>query len=141
MVSADVSLGDRKPAFFAVITASVFNRSRVDRASRSSRITVKQPAKLRPVGLRAARHFAEHVFASGSGQSLQVATPVARACVKVERAGRETRMPKFVEVLPWVATNKDALLALGAFLAPVTSIIAAAVSYRAVVTGPRFKCA
>jgi hypothetical protein len=46
-------------------------------------------------------------------------------------------MPKFVEVLPWVATNKDALLALGAFLAPITSIIAAAVSYRAVVTGPR----
>jgi hypothetical protein len=46
-------------------------------------------------------------------------------------------MPKFVEVLPWVAANKDALLALGAFLAPVTSIIAAAVSYRAVVTGPR----
>jgi hypothetical protein len=46
-------------------------------------------------------------------------------------------MPKFVEVLPWAATNKNALLALGAFLAPVTSIIAAAVSYRAVVTGPR----
>jgi hypothetical protein len=48
-------------------------------------------------------------------------------------------MPKFVEVLPWVATNKDALLALGALLAPVTSIIAAAVSYRAVVTGPRIQ--
>ena len=47
------------------------------------------------------------------------------------------RMPKFVEVLPWVATNKDALLALGAFLSPVTAIIAAAVSYRAVVTGPK----
>jgi hypothetical protein len=46
-------------------------------------------------------------------------------------------MPKWVEVLPWVAANKDALLALGACLAPVTSIIAAAVSYRAVVTGPR----
>jgi hypothetical protein len=46
-------------------------------------------------------------------------------------------MPKFVEVLPWVATNKDALLALGAFLSPVTAIIAAAVSYRAVVTGPK----
>jgi hypothetical protein len=46
-------------------------------------------------------------------------------------------MPKFVEVLPWVAANKDALLALGACLAPVTSIIIAAVSYRAVVTGPR----
>ena len=47
------------------------------------------------------------------------------------------RMPKFVEVLPWVAANKDALLALGAFLSPVTAIIAAAVSYRAVVTGPK----
>ena len=33
-------------------------------------------------------------------------------------------MPKWVEVLPWVAANKDALLALGACLAPVTSIIA-----------------
>jgi hypothetical protein len=46
-------------------------------------------------------------------------------------------MPKFVEVLPWVAKNKDALLALAAFLAPVTSIILGFVSYRAVVTGPR----
>jgi len=31
---------DRKPAFFSVIAASVFNRSRVDRASRSSRVTI-----------------------------------------------------------------------------------------------------
>ena len=51
-------------------------------------------------------------------------------------------MPEFVdEALKWAGTNKDALLALGAFLAaflaPVTAIIAAAVSYRAVVTGPR----
>jgi hypothetical protein len=46
-------------------------------------------------------------------------------------------MPKFVEVLPWVAKNKDALLALAAFLAPVTSIILGFVSCRAVVTGPR----
>jgi hypothetical protein len=46
-------------------------------------------------------------------------------------------MPKFGEVLPWVAANKDALLAIGAALAPVTFIIAAAVSYRAVVTGPK----
>jgi hypothetical protein len=46
-------------------------------------------------------------------------------------------MPKFVEVLPWVANNKDALLALAAFLAPVTSIIVGLVSYRAVVTGPK----
>ena len=48
------------------------------------------------------------------------------------------RMPEFVaEALTWAGKNKDALLALGASLAPVTSIIAAAVSYRAVVTGPR----
>jgi hypothetical protein len=60
----------------------------------------------------------------------------ARLC-QSRAAGSEMSMPKFVEVLPWVATNKDALLALGAFLAPVTSIIAAAVSYRAVVTGPK----
>jgi hypothetical protein len=46
-------------------------------------------------------------------------------------------MPKFVQVLPWVANNKDALLALAAFLAPVTSIIVGLVSYRAVVTRPR----
>jgi hypothetical protein len=51
-------------------------------------------------------------------------------------------MPEFAdEMLKWAGTNKDALLALGAFLAaflaPVTAIIAAAVSYRAVVTGPR----
>jgi hypothetical protein len=30
-------------------------------------------------------------------------------------------VPKFVEVLPWVAKNKDALLAFAAFLTPVTS--------------------
>jgi hypothetical protein len=29
---------------------------------------VEQPAKLRAVGLRAARHFAEHFFASGLGE-------------------------------------------------------------------------
>jgi DNA invertase Pin-like site-specific DNA recombinase len=29
------------------------------------RARIEQPAKLRPVGLRAARHFAEHLFASG----------------------------------------------------------------------------
>jgi hypothetical protein len=53
----------------------VFNRSRVDRASRSSLVTVvagvehvEQPAKLRAIGLRAARHFAVHLFASGLGE-------------------------------------------------------------------------
>ena len=40
VVSAHVSPSERKPAFLAVIAARVFNRSRVDRASRSSRVTV-----------------------------------------------------------------------------------------------------
>jgi hypothetical protein len=49
---------DRSALFFSVMTASVFNRSRVKRASRSSRVTnhyvaggeaVEQPAKLRPL--------------------------------------------------------------------------------------------
>jgi hypothetical protein len=31
---------DQRSAFFSVIAASVFNRSRVDRASRSSRVTI-----------------------------------------------------------------------------------------------------
>src|SRR5580704_13956415 len=69
VVSAHASPSERKPAFLPVIAASVFNRSRVDRASRSSRVTihvagielVEQAAKLRPVGLTSARHFAEHL--------------------------------------------------------------------------------
>jgi hypothetical protein len=53
-----------------VIAASVFNRPRVDRARRSSRVTIstwpassssKHAAKLRPVGLGSARRFAEHL--------------------------------------------------------------------------------
>src|SRR6202022_3850278 len=40
VVSAHSSPSERKPAFLAVIAASVFNRSRVDRARRSSRVTV-----------------------------------------------------------------------------------------------------
>ncbi len=40
VVSAHASPKDRNPAFLLVIAASVFNRSRVDRASRSSRVTV-----------------------------------------------------------------------------------------------------
>src|SRR6202040_717597 len=40
VVSAHVSPRDLKPAFLAVIAASVFNRSRVDRARRSSLVTV-----------------------------------------------------------------------------------------------------
>jgi hypothetical protein len=40
VVSAHVSPSERKPAFFAVIAASVFNRLRVDRARRSSRVAI-----------------------------------------------------------------------------------------------------
>jgi tetratricopeptide (TPR) repeat protein len=40
VVSAHVSPSDLKPAFLAVIAASLFNRSRVDRARRSSLVTV-----------------------------------------------------------------------------------------------------
>ena len=61
---------------------------------------------------------------------------ITAAYVKIAATG-EMLMPKFVEVVPWVASNKDALLALAAFLAPVTSIIVGLVSYRAVVTGPK----
>src|SRR6516164_5826812 len=41
VVSAHASAKDRKPAFRSVIASSVFNRSRVDRARRSSRVTVR----------------------------------------------------------------------------------------------------
>jgi hypothetical protein len=44
VVSAHVSPSERKPAFLPVIAASVFNRSRVDRASRSSRVTIRRQA-------------------------------------------------------------------------------------------------
>jgi hypothetical protein len=40
VVSAHASPSERKPAFLSVIAASVFNRSRVERASRSSRVTI-----------------------------------------------------------------------------------------------------
>jgi hypothetical protein len=40
VVSAHASPKDRKPAFRSVIAASLFNKSRVDRASRSSRVTI-----------------------------------------------------------------------------------------------------
>jgi len=40
VVSAHASPSERKPAFFAVIAPRVFNKSGVERASRSSRVTV-----------------------------------------------------------------------------------------------------
>src|ERR1019366_7061457 len=42
VLSAHVSPRDRNPAFFAVIAATVFKRSRVDRASLSRRVTSAQ---------------------------------------------------------------------------------------------------
>jgi hypothetical protein len=59
VASVHASPSEWKPAFLPVIAAKVFNRSRVDRASRSSRASnqvagvelVEQAAKLRPVGL------------------------------------------------------------------------------------------
>jgi hypothetical protein len=96
-VSAHVSPRDRNPAFLPVIAARVFNRSRVDRASRSSRVTVttspslklvEQPAKLRSVGLCAARHFAEHFFASGLGE-------LAHLCIDALAVRRYPRIAVF----------------------------------------------
>jgi hypothetical protein len=68
---------DRKPAFLPVMVARTFNRSRVDRASRSRRVhhhvigfkLIEQPAKLGTVGLGSANtHVAENLSASGLGQ-------------------------------------------------------------------------
>jgi hypothetical protein len=42
-------------------------------------------------------------------------------------------------LLSWFAINKDAVIAMGALVSPVTAVVAAMVSYRAVVTGPRIQ--
>lgn len=42
-------------------------------------------------------------------------------------------------MLAWFATNKDAFIAVAALVSPVVAVIAAAVSYRAVVTGPHIQ--
>ena len=77
VVSAHASPSDRKPAFFSVIAASVFNRSRVERARRSSRVTIttspsgdfgEQPAKLGTVNRHAARYFPEHRAGAGGAK-------------------------------------------------------------------------
>jgi hypothetical protein len=44
-----------------------------------------------------------------------------------------------LSLLSWFATNKDAVIAMGALVSPVTAVVAAMVSYRAVVTGPRIQ--
>ena len=54
VVSAHASPSERRPALPPVIAASVFNRSRVDRASRSSRVTINtSPASWTPSNLPA----------------------------------------------------------------------------------------
>src|SRR5215468_6547537 len=45
-VSAQASPRDRKPAFLPVMAASVFSKSRVDRASRSNRVTTTPHGRL-----------------------------------------------------------------------------------------------
>src|ERR1700719_961776 len=81
VVSAHVSLSERKPAPLPVIAASVFNRSRVDRASRSRRVTVKHvalfkladdAAQLGAVGSRAACRFPKDLLGSGGAQLLHL---------------------------------------------------------------------
>ena len=42
-------------------------------------------------------------------------------------------------VFGWLKDNKDGVLALAALISPATAMIAAFVSYRAVVTGPRIQ--
>jgi hypothetical protein len=64
-VSAHASPSERKPALRSVMTASVFKRTRVDPARRSSRVTISTPhaehpddfAQLGTVGLGHARYF------------------------------------------------------------------------------------
>ena len=77
VVSAHASPSDRKPAFLPVMAARVFNRSRVDRASRSSRVTIStSPASSASITRRSCArsvlaplaHVAEHLLASGLGQ-------------------------------------------------------------------------
>ena len=52
VVSAHASPSDRNPAFLPVMAARVFDRSRVDRASRSSRVTHTSPASSWPSSRR-----------------------------------------------------------------------------------------
>ena len=76
VVSAHVSPSERKPGRLAVIAASVLRRSRVERASRSSRVTIStSPSASWSSNRRArrgrigpARHFAKDVFGPGGGQ-------------------------------------------------------------------------
>jgi hypothetical protein len=77
VVSAQASLRERKPAFGSVMAASVFSRSRVERARRSSRVHHQQVAgakrgdglaQLGAVGLGSARHFPEHFPGAGSAE-------------------------------------------------------------------------
>jgi hypothetical protein len=77
-VSAHVSLGERKPAPLPVMVASVFNRSRVDRASRSSRVTVNtSPFSSLPT---ARRNWAQSALARLAVSRIIFSAPAARNC-------------------------------------------------------------
>lgn len=65
---------DREPESPGDYSKSANIGSRVPRGRATRRIgRVEQPAKLRLIGLCAARHFAEHFFASGLGQLVTIA--------------------------------------------------------------------
>ena len=102
VVSAHASPSDRKPAFFSVIAASVFNRSRVDRGEpvkpRHHHHVAggdfgEKPAKLRPVGPGSARHFTEHCGRPGGAklahnQLPKILLQSGRSSLGVEFSGR-----------------------------------------------------
>jgi hypothetical protein len=52
----------------AVVMAAAAWSAVIDATAGPMGELVEQAAKLRPVGLRAARHFAEHLLSSGPGQ-------------------------------------------------------------------------
>ena len=107
VVSAHVSASERNPALRSVIAARVLSRSRVDRARRSSRVTIStspaaswasRRAELRAVGLGAARHLPDHLLASGAGELAHLrlhALPVCRyPRVAVDHAPVMHRFPQ-----------------------------------------------
>jgi hypothetical protein len=71
-VSAQASPRERNPAFLSVIAASVFSKSRVERANRSSRDhqhvagvdLIERASKLAAVSFGSARGLTEHLLAS-----------------------------------------------------------------------------
>ena len=77
-VSAHASLRERKPAPLPVIVASVFKRSRVERASRSRRVAISTS----PLASwsRARRNWTRSVFAPLAVSRKTFSAPAARNC-------------------------------------------------------------